>query len=59
MLVESRGVRGDQTDATWVEKTPVEVPLRMDPKNKQVAARKRGRNVTMLFQTCPMFTSLK
>lgn len=53
------GGRGDQTDATWVEKTPVEVQLRMDLKNKQVTTRKRGRIVTMLSQTCPVFISLK
>lgn len=62
VLVESRGVWGDQTDAAWVEKTPVEVPLRMAPKNKQVATRKRGRNVTMLshgpcYAPCPPVSS--
>lgn len=51
--------RGDQTDAAQVERTPVEVPFRIDQKAEQAAARERGRNVTRSSQMCPVFTSLK
>lgn len=35
------GARG--TDIAWAEKTPMEAPLRMHPKDEQAAARKRPR----------------
>lgn len=58
MLSESWGYRENKTDLAKVEKTPVEAPLRKDLKNKQVAARKRGRNVIVISDVT-VFTSLK